>query len=68
VGDSINLTNLRLDWVNADGRWGAAFYVNNLLDKQYVSSIGGQGLSVLGTPVGAITPPRQLGIEGSYRF
>lgn len=68
VGESVNLTNLRVDWASPDGQWGAAFYVNNLLDKQYVSSIGGQGLSVLGTPVGAITPPRQLGLEGSYRF
>ncbi|MFO1493152.1 MAG: TonB-dependent receptor [Lysobacterales bacterium] len=68
VGDSVNLTNLRLGWTQSGGQWGAAFYVNNLFDKQYVSSIGGQGLSVLGTPIGAITPPRQLGIEGSYRF
>lgn len=68
VGDEINLTNLRLGWTAPGGQWGAALYVNNLLDEQYVTEIGGQGLSVLGTPVAAITPPRQWGIEGSWRF
>lgn len=68
VGEEVNLTNLRLAWTSPSRQWGAAFYVNNLLDEQYVSSVAGQGLSVLGTPVAAITPPRQWGVEGSWRF
>ena len=61
-------TNLRLGWTSPDHRYGAALYANNLFDKQYVRSIGGQGVSVLGTPVGTITPPRQWGLEFSARF
>ena len=68
VGPSQNITNLRLGWTSPDHRYGAALYANNLFDKQYVRSIGGQGVSVLGTPVGTITPPRQWGLEFSARF
>jgi|CXWL01.1.fsa_nt_gi iron complex outermembrane receptor protein len=68
VGEEQHTTNLRLGWTSPDSRWGAAFYVNNLFDEQYVRSIGGQGLSALGTPIGTITPPRQFGVEGSVRF
>ena len=68
VGPSQNITNLRLGWSSPDHRYGAALYANNLFDKQYVRSIGGQGVSVLGTPVGTITPPRQWGLEFSARF
>ena len=68
VGPTQNITNLRLGWTSPDHRYGAALYANNLFDKQYVRSIGGQGVSVLGTPVGTITPPRQWGLEFSARF
>lgn len=68
VGPAQNLTNLRLGWTSAGARYGAALYANNLFDHQYVRSIGGQGLSVLGTPVGTITTPRQWGVEVSARF
>ncbi len=68
VGAEQNVTNARLAWTSADYHWGAALFVTNLFDEQYVRSIGGQGLSVLGTPIGTITPPRFWGVEGSYRF
>jgi len=68
VGEEQNITNARLAWTSADFHWGAALFVTNLLDEQYVRSIGGQGLSVLGTPIGTITAPRFWGVEGSYRF
>ena len=68
VGEEQHTTNARLGWTSSDKSWGAALYVQNLFDEQYVRSIGGQGLSVLGTPVGTITAPRMFGIEGSFRF
>lgn len=68
VGEEQNIANLRLSWASPGGSWGAALYVNNLTDDQYVRSIGGQGVSVLGTPVGTITPPRMYGLEVSWRL
>ena len=68
VGEAQHYTNARLSWTAPDQHWGAAVFVNNLFDNQYVRSIGGQGLTVLGTPNGTITPPRLWGLEASYRF
>lgn len=68
VGEEQNYTNARLSWASPDRTWGATLYVNNLTDEQYVRSIGGQGVSVLGTPVGTITPPRMYGLEVSWRM
>ena len=68
VGEETQYTNARLSWTAPGQSWGAALYINNLTDEQYVRSIGGQGVSVLGTPVGTITPPRMYGLEVSWRM
>ncbi len=68
VGEAQKYTNAHLSWTAPGQRWGAALYVNNLTDEQYVRSIAGQGLSVLGTPVGTITPPRMWGFEVNFRL
>ena len=68
VGEAQHIANARLGWTSPSQRWGAALFVNNLTDEQYVRSIGGQGVSVLGTPVGSITPPRMWGLEVSFRL
>ena len=68
VGEEQNYTNAHLSWTSPSQRWGAALFVNNLTDEQYVRSITGQGLSVLGTPVGSITPPRMWGFEVNFRL
>ncbi|WP_347261346.1 TonB-dependent receptor [Rudaea sp.] len=68
VGSAQQRTDLRLGWTSADSRFGAALFVNNLFDKQYVASVGGQGRTVLGVGYGVITPPRFYGAEFRVKF
>jgi iron complex outermembrane receptor protein len=64
VGEAKTRVDLRLGWDTSDRKYGAAFIVNNLFDKRYVTSApGGQTAWQLGTPYVSITPPRFFGVE-----
>jgi iron complex outermembrane receptor protein len=63
VGTSQNRADARLDWRAAGDRWGVAFYVSNLANKRYVTSVDNISQSVFGTPYANITPPRMWGVE-----
>jgi iron complex outermembrane receptor protein len=64
VGEAKTRVDLRLGWDTSDHKYGAAFVVNNLFDKRYVTSApGGQTTWELGTPYVSITPPRFFGVE-----
>jgi iron complex outermembrane receptor protein len=68
VNGAQNRTDMRVDWNSPEGTWGAAAYVNNLFDNQYVTGVGGLTRDVFGTATGSITMPRQYGIELSVHF
>ena len=61
-------TDLRLAWTSTEGKWGAAAFVNNAFDNQYVTGVGGLTRDVFGTATGSITTPRMYGIEMSANF
>jgi iron complex outermembrane receptor protein len=61
-------TDLRLAWTSPEDRWGAAVYVNNLFDNQYVTGVGGLTRDVFGTATGSITAPRAWGVEMRASF
>jgi iron complex outermembrane receptor protein len=64
TGAAQTRVDLRLGWDDADKKYGAAFIVNNLFDKRYITSDpGGQSTWQLGTPYVSITPPRFFGVE-----
>ena len=51
-----------------DGHWGWAVYGNNLLDNQYVNTLGTYGRTVLGTVGARVTEPRTYGVEISVKY
>ena len=63
VGAAQQRTDARLDWQSSGGRWGVAFYVNNLFDQRYVTGVNNISSSVFGTPYASVTPPRMWGVE-----
>jgi iron complex outermembrane receptor protein len=65
---SQNRTDLRLGWTSPEAKWGAAAFVNNAFDNQYVTGVGGLTRDVFGTATGSITTPRMYGIELSTHF
>ncbi len=68
TGKSIERTDARLGWTSRGGRWGAAFYVNNLFNRRYVTGVNNISTSVFGTPFASITPPRMYGLELSVKY
>jgi iron complex outermembrane receptor protein len=65
---SQNRTDMRLGWTSTDATWGAAAFVNNLFDNQYVTGVGGLTRDVFGTATGSISTPRMYGVEFSANF
>jgi iron complex outermembrane recepter protein len=64
TGQARTRVDLRLGWDTSDRKYGAAFIVNNLFDKRYITEApGGQTTWELGTPYVSITPPRFFGVE-----
>src|SRR3546814_2184235 len=49
LGQSQQLTNARIAWTSPLGHWTWALYGRNLLDNQYINSLGTYGKTVLGT-------------------
>lgn len=62
TGSATERADLKLGWTNADRRYGVALLVNNLFNKRYVSTPGGQSANSLGTPYATITKPRYIGL------
>ena len=60
--------DLRLAWSSDDQRWGAAVFVTNLLDDQYITGVNNLTTDTFGTPFASISEPRQWGVEFSAAF
>ena len=68
VGEAQNRVDLRAAWSSQENHWGAAAYVTNVFDDQYVSGVNNLTTDTFGTPFGSITDPRMWGLEMSYTF
>ncbi len=68
LGESQEILDARIGWTSPNGHWGWAVYGNNLLDNQYVNSLGTYGATVLGTVGARVTAPRTYGMEISAKF
>ena len=68
LGESRQLTNARIAWTAPQGHWTWALYGRNLLDNQYINSLGTYGKTVLGTVGARVTEPRTYGIEVGVQF
>lgn len=60
--------NARISWENGDDDIEIALWSKNLLNKRYVSGLGGLTASILGTPIASINRGRELGVDLTYRF
>ena len=68
VGESQERLDLRAAWTSDSERWGAAVFVTNVFDDQYVDGVNNLTTDTFGTPFASITAPRQWGVEVSYGF
>jgi len=68
IGTATNRTDLRIGWSAADVPWSVAVFVNNALDKRYVTGVNNITATTLGTPFVNITAPRLWGVEAAFRF
>ncbi|MBC3765522.1 TonB-dependent receptor [Neptunicella marina] len=60
--------NARISWESSDDQFEVALWSKNLLDKRYVTGLGGLTASILGTPVATINRGREVGIDLTYHF
>jgi iron complex outermembrane recepter protein len=60
--------NARIAWENEDENIEIALWSKNLLDKRYVTSLGGLTVGTFGTPIAAINRGREVGVDLTYRF
>jgi iron complex outermembrane receptor protein len=68
LGEAESLTDARIAWTGADGRWTVAAYGKNLFDNQYINALGTYGKTVLGTVGARVTEPRTYGMEVGLKF
>jgi iron complex outermembrane receptor protein len=68
VGEAQSRVDLRAAWTSNDEHWGAAVFVTNVFDEQYVSGVNNLTKDTFGTPFASITNPRMWGLEASYQF
>jgi iron complex outermembrane receptor protein len=68
LGESQQLTNARIAWTSPLGHWTWAVYGRNLLDNQYINSLGTYGKTVLGTVGARVSEPRTYGVEVGVKF
>src|SRR3546814_7312750 len=68
LGQSQQLTNARIAWTSPLGHWTWALYGRNLLDNQYINSLGTYGKTVLGTVGARVSEPRTYGVEVGVKF
>jgi iron complex outermembrane receptor protein len=62
TGEATTKFDARLAWDSESGRYGVALLVNNVFDKRYIQTLGGQ-TEQYGAPYACITPPRQVAVE-----
>jgi iron complex outermembrane receptor protein len=62
TGVATQRADLKLGWTNSDHSFGVALVVNNLFDKRYIGTPGGQAANSLGTSYSSVTPPRYVGV------
>ncbi|MES2148193.1 MAG: TonB-dependent receptor [Pseudomonadota bacterium] len=62
TGQATSKFDLRLGWDAESHQYGVALIVNNVLDKRYVTSLGGQ-TQTYGMPYAGLTPPRAIGLQ-----
>jgi iron complex outermembrane recepter protein len=60
--------NARISWENAADDFEIALWSKNILNKHYVTGLGGLTASILGTPIASINRGRELGVDLTYRF
>ena len=69
IGDYI-VGNARLSWTSVDDRWGAALFVKNIADKEYITSISDN--SVFPASIAHVqrfyARPRWVGGQISWRW
>jgi iron complex outermembrane receptor protein len=65
--DGYTLTNARVTWRNADGKWEAAVLASNLLDKLYYVSVFDL-LSSSGSKYGTPGAPREFQVQVKKKF
>ena len=68
IGTATNRTDLRVGWSSPDVPWSLALFVNNVLDKRYVTGVNNITATTLGTPFVNITAPRLWGVEAAVHF
>jgi iron complex outermembrane recepter protein len=68
VGAATNRTDVRLAWTSKADRVGAAAFITNLFDEQYVTGVNNLTAATLGTPFAAISAPRLWGLELRVNF
>lgn len=65
--DAFGLLNLRTGWITPNKAWTFTFFVNNILDKDYVIDAGNSG-DALGSGTYIAGAPRMLGMTTSVQF
>ena len=68
VGGARNRTDARVGWTSADGHYEVAAFATNLFDNQYVTGINSITALTLGTPFAAVTEPRMVGVDLTFRY
>jgi iron complex outermembrane receptor protein len=62
TGTATQKFDLRLGWDAESHKYGVALLVNNVFNKRYVHSLGGQTQSY-GMPYASLQPPRTIGVQ-----
>ncbi len=68
IGESRNLTDLRVSWSSKDDRWTVSAYGNNLGNNRYVTGLNTYGAAALGVVGAGVTAPRHYGLEVQLRY
>ena len=63
LGGSQSITDARIGWRSASGKWSASVYGNNLFDKRYVTGINQITAGTFGTPIASVNAPRRFGLD-----
>jgi iron complex outermembrane receptor protein len=68
VDEEQHRLDVRLAWTSDDDRYGAAAFVTNVFDDQYVTGVNNLTRDTFGTPFASISEPRQWGFEVFVAF
>ncbi len=65
--DAFGLLNVRTGWITPNQAWTFTFFVNNLLDKDYIIDAGNSG-DAIGSGTYIAGAPRMVGMTTSVQF